>query len=119
MAGGAGAAAPAKRPVEEGAGAAVEAPAKKRGIAFAEDTKPAAADGLKAPAPRPAGTAGGGAAAAGAAAPAVHSNQNIDVPVDFDGGRRCSKTGRWIGNGTWVCVLPSAICVCRQAGFLN
>jgi hypothetical protein len=92
------AAAQNKRPVEEGVAGAQAPPAKS--IKFAADTKPAGASsvGFRLPASH----AAAGASATAAAAPAVHANQKIGVPVDLDGGYRCTKTGRWIGNGTWV-----------------
>ena len=106
-----------KRPADAAAGggdAGEEAPPRKS-IKFAADTKPAAASsvGFKLPGAPGAGLPGPGAAAGAASAPAVHANQKIGVPVDLDGGYRCGKTGRWIGNGTWVraafvCSAPRA-----------
>lgn len=92
-----------KRQVE---GAGAEAPPSKS-VKFASDAAsmppPPSNVGFKLP-PGSHGEAGASAsaAAAGATVPAVHANQKVGVPVDLDGGYRCSKTGRWIGNGDWV-----------------
>jgi hypothetical protein len=86
-----------KRAVDEGAAGAQAPPAKS--IRFAADTKPAGASsvGFKLPASHTAA-----ASASVPETPAVHANQKVGVPVDLDGGYRCTKTGRWVGNGTWV-----------------
>ena len=48
-----------------------------------------------------AGTSGGAAAAA-AGGGGAHSNAQVGLRVDFDGGYRDSATGRWVGNGSWA-----------------
>ena len=66
-------------------------PAPPRGVSFAAGTS---ADAT---------ASGAAAAAAGVLAPGgVHSNAQVGLRVDLDGGYRDSATGRWIGNGSWV-----------------
>ena len=92
------AAASSKRPVEDGAQRERQEPPSKS-IKFAADTKPSVSSvGFNLPASH----VTSGASAPGDATPAVHANQKVGEPVDLDGGYRCTKTGRWIGNGTWV-----------------
>lgn len=97
-----------KRPVEEvgfvsrAADDHAEGPPRKS-VKFAAETKPPQSSvGFKLPAGKAAAGADAAAGAAGATPLVAHANQKVGVPVELDGGYRCTKTGRWIGNGTWV-----------------
>jgi hypothetical protein len=84
-------------------------PAQTKRVAFAEPPKAVTAQaGVGATAPcgasevSPAATAAATAAGGTVAAGTPHSDTQTGLQVDMGGGYRCTRTGRWIGSGSWV-----------------